>query len=228
MMNTLFLRPAARWRWSCLRWAPRCSAGIWWVVGRLWQHFCCRALRRACSDPAHAEHIQQGWQWFLSKRQICYFNKYSNGEGHAKASVILPQVAKLANRLFCDWGLLRNNCMATNLQRFTSSYGCILQAVLSLLWILSLDWNFWPFSACLGDFRKSLKMCKTIHFGIFYKSFIFNTQRGAPTLRCTTTDLGTVLCKIAIFWSCVCESPACRWFAACDRWTQTSWQVMHR
>jgi len=30
---------------------------------------------------------------------------------------------KLASRVFCCWVVLRNNYMATNLQRFTSSYG---------------------------------------------------------------------------------------------------------
>jgi len=33
------------------------------------------------------------------------------------------QVAKLASVLFCDWSLLRNNKMATNIQRFTSNNG---------------------------------------------------------------------------------------------------------
>jgi len=33
------------------------------------------------------------------------------------------QVAKLASGLFYCWSLLRNNNMATNLQRFTSIYG---------------------------------------------------------------------------------------------------------
>jgi len=52
-------RIAAQWPRSCLQSAPRCSAGICWVVG-LRQHFCCRALRRAFCDPPHAEHIQRG------------------------------------------------------------------------------------------------------------------------------------------------------------------------
>jgi len=34
---------------------------------------------------------------------------------------LLKQVAKLANGLFYCWSVLRNNNMATNLQRFTSS-----------------------------------------------------------------------------------------------------------
>ena len=33
------------------------------------------------------------------------------------------RVAKVASGLFCCWSLLRNNNMATNLQRFTSYYG---------------------------------------------------------------------------------------------------------
>jgi len=44
-------RLAAQWQRSCFQWGPRCSAGVCWVVGRLRQHFCCRALRRALYDP---------------------------------------------------------------------------------------------------------------------------------------------------------------------------------
>ena len=51
-------RLAAQWWRSCFQWAPRCSAGVCWAVGRLRQHFCCRALRRALFDPSHPEHIQ--------------------------------------------------------------------------------------------------------------------------------------------------------------------------
>jgi len=36
------------------------------VVGRLRQHFCCRALRRTLFDPSYAEHIQREQQWLLS------------------------------------------------------------------------------------------------------------------------------------------------------------------
>jgi len=36
-------RLAPQWRWSCLHWAPRCSAGVCWDVGLLRKHFCCRA-----------------------------------------------------------------------------------------------------------------------------------------------------------------------------------------
>jgi len=32
--------------------SPRCSAGVCWVVGRLRQNFCCRALRRHCLTRA--------------------------------------------------------------------------------------------------------------------------------------------------------------------------------
>ena len=43
---------------------------------------------------------------------------------HSFSLVFLQrQVAKLVSGLYCRWSLLRNNNMATNLQRFTSNYG---------------------------------------------------------------------------------------------------------
>jgi len=47
--------------------------------------------------------------------------------------------------------------------------------VLSLLGILSLDWNFRPFLGIYGFFRdilKSMKMCKMKFFSLFWKSYL--------------------------------------------------------
>ena len=54
---------AAQWRRTCLQYAPRCSAGVCWVLCHLRQHFC-RALRRAYSYPAHPPRLC----WLNAKR----------------------------------------------------------------------------------------------------------------------------------------------------------------
>jgi len=51
-------------------------------------------------------------------------------------------------------------------------WGGTVGAVLSLLGILSLDWNFWPFLGMFRDLRKSMKMCKMNYFSLFWKSYL--------------------------------------------------------
>ena len=54
------------------------------------------------------------------------------------------------------------------------STSCFSHAVLSLIGILSLDWNLWPFLGIWGffrEFRNCAEMCKMNYFSLFWKSY---------------------------------------------------------
>jgi len=83
--------------------------------------------------------------------------------------------------------------------------------VLSLLEILPLDWNFWPFLEIFRDFQKSLRMFEMNYFSCFCKSFLVLFLRiiiGTPILRCTITDLSYFWYCSRDFLSWICESHA--------------------
>jgi len=85
--------------------------------------------------------------------------------------------------------------------------------VLSLLGILSLDWNFWPF---LGIFRKHWKYVKWI-ISVYFANhvwFYFWHLSWCSDFMLHHHRFMDFLCKIGIFWycswdfwSCICERP---------------------
>ena len=84
-------------------------------------------------------------------------------------------------------------------------------AVLSLLGILSLDWNFWSFLGIFGKVWKCMKWTTCSSFYKLYLVLFLTFIIGPPMLYGTTTDLGIFCYCSRHFWSCICESPG-RWW----------------
>ena len=89
----------------------------------------------------------------------------------------------------------------------------------SLLGILFLDSNYWPFLGIFYEFSE--KICKINDFTFILKNMfetpkainkkmfasIFKAYQSALILCCTTIDLGIFYYCSWNFWSCICESP---------------------
>jgi len=91
------------------------------------------------------------------------------------------QAAKLESGLFCYWSLLRNNNMAANFQRFTSSYSSS-RLPTWLFWSQIL--KFWISFDGLGIFLIEKSWTKSVFFLLFFsrKDLTLKSRGGSSQL----------------------------------------------
>jgi len=117
--------------------------------------------------------------WSRSRSQ--YFRFEPEQEPESRLRSVQKPITLLRDLLkFMYWCLLLSNWMKLIETWFLTTVviypklcdtGWEYRAVLSLLGILSLDWNFWPFQGFFRDFRKSMKMSKMNYLSLFCKSY---------------------------------------------------------
>ena len=103
-----------------------------------------------------------------------------------------------------------------------SPRGCVYCTVLSLLGILSLDWNFWNFLRIFGKVWKCVKWIILVHFAnhvwfyflhlSWHSDFIVHHHR----FRDFLSEIGIFRYCSGNFWSCICESHVCTQLANCS------------